>query len=112
MPGIEPACSITLTSGVDAHNPLRGCANTVTVNNGIEGFLYMASNSLSNGTASITLVAHAQGVDFLLEGAKDRNGNPFDVSSWLCHERAARTAAKGVSADPIISLVRGTSHGP
>lgn len=30
--------SITLTGGVDARNPLRGCANTVTVNNAVEGF--------------------------------------------------------------------------
>jgi intracellular sulfur oxidation DsrE/DsrF family protein len=28
-------------------------------------------------TAKITVVAHAQGVDFLMEGAKDRNGSPY-----------------------------------
>jgi len=28
-------------------------------------------------TAKITVVAHAQGVDFLLEGAKDKNGSPY-----------------------------------
>jgi uncharacterized protein len=27
--------------------------------------------------AKITAVAHAQGVDFLMEGAKDRNDNPY-----------------------------------
>jgi NAD(P)-dependent dehydrogenase (short-subunit alcohol dehydrogenase family) len=41
--------SITLTSGVDAHNPLRGCANTVTVNNGIEGFVRGAALELQRG---------------------------------------------------------------
>ena len=41
--------SITLTSGVDAHNPLRGCANTVTVNNGIEGFARAAAVELPRG---------------------------------------------------------------
>ncbi|WP_342117872.1 short chain dehydrogenase [Pseudoduganella sp. OTU4001] len=41
--------SITLTSGVDAHNPLRGCANTVTVNNGIEGFARGAAIELPRG---------------------------------------------------------------
>lgn len=41
--------SITLTSGVDAHNPLRGCANTVTVNNGIEGFARGAAVELQRG---------------------------------------------------------------
>lgn len=41
--------SITLTSGVDAHNPLRGCANTVTVNNAIEGFACGAAVELQRG---------------------------------------------------------------
>jgi NAD(P)-dependent dehydrogenase (short-subunit alcohol dehydrogenase family) len=41
--------SITLTSGVDAHNPLRGCANTVTVNNAIEGFAQGAAVELQRG---------------------------------------------------------------
>lgn len=41
--------SITLTSGVDAHNPLRGCANTVTVNNAIEGFACGAAVELRRG---------------------------------------------------------------
>jgi intracellular sulfur oxidation DsrE/DsrF family protein len=27
----------------------------------------------------ITVVTHAAGIDFLLEGAKDRNGNPYDA---------------------------------
>lgn len=29
--------------------------------------------------AKITVVTHAAGIDFLLEGAKDRNGNPYDA---------------------------------
>ncbi|KQV54121.1 MULTISPECIES: short chain dehydrogenase [unclassified Duganella] len=41
--------SITLTSGVDAHNPLRGCANTVAVNHGIEGFARGAAIELPRG---------------------------------------------------------------
>ena len=28
-------------------------------------------------TAQVTVVTHAQGVDFLMEGAKDRNGSPY-----------------------------------
>ncbi len=31
-------------------------------------------------SAKITVVTHAQGVDFLMEGAKDRNDNPFDAT--------------------------------
>ncbi|MBL0140875.1 MAG: DsrE family protein [Betaproteobacteria bacterium] len=30
--------------------------------------------------AKIIVVAHGPGIDFLLEGAKDKNGNPFDVT--------------------------------
>jgi intracellular sulfur oxidation DsrE/DsrF family protein len=26
------------------------------------------------------VVAHAQGVDFLFDGAKDRNGNPYNIA--------------------------------
>jgi len=31
----------------------------------------------TDSTAKITVVAHAQGVDFLMEGAKDKNGSPY-----------------------------------
>ena len=31
-------------------------------------------------TAQITVVTLGQGVDFLMDGAKDRNGNPFDAT--------------------------------
>jgi intracellular sulfur oxidation DsrE/DsrF family protein len=31
-------------------------------------------------TAQITLVSHANGVDFLMLDAKDRNGNPYEIA--------------------------------
>jgi intracellular sulfur oxidation DsrE/DsrF family protein len=31
-------------------------------------------------TALITVVTHANGVDFLMEDAKDRNGNPYELA--------------------------------
>ena len=31
-------------------------------------------------TAKIVVVTHGPGIDFLLDGAKDKNGNPFDAS--------------------------------
>ncbi|MEY2686222.1 MAG: hypothetical protein RL375_420, partial [Pseudomonadota bacterium] len=31
-------------------------------------------------TAKITVVTHAQGVDFLMTDAKDRNGNPYEIA--------------------------------
>jgi intracellular sulfur oxidation DsrE/DsrF family protein len=30
--------------------------------------------------AKIVVVTHASGIDFLLDGAKDKNGNPFDAT--------------------------------
>jgi intracellular sulfur oxidation DsrE/DsrF family protein len=33
-----------------------------------------------NPKAHIVVVAHARGVDYLFKGAKDRNGNPYDVA--------------------------------
>jgi intracellular sulfur oxidation DsrE/DsrF family protein len=32
-----------------------------------------------NPQARIVVVTHAQGVDFLMEGAKDRGGNPYNI---------------------------------
>jgi intracellular sulfur oxidation DsrE/DsrF family protein len=32
-----------------------------------------------NPEAQIVVVTHALGVDFLMEGAKDKNGNPYNV---------------------------------
>ena len=33
-----------------------------------------------NPKARIVVVTHAQGVDFLFEGARDKNGNPYNVA--------------------------------
>jgi intracellular sulfur oxidation DsrE/DsrF family protein len=33
-----------------------------------------------NPKAKIVVVTHAQGVDFLFEGARDKNGNPYSVA--------------------------------
>lgn len=38
-----------------------------------------------NPQAKIVVVTHAQGVDFLMEGAKDKNGNPLQHSGGGLH---------------------------
>ena len=39
-----------------------------------------ASNHLdADPTAKITFVTHSKGIDFLLEGAADKNGNPYNI---------------------------------
>ena len=50
-------------------------------------------NELSvDPTAKIVLVSHAKGVDFLMDGAKDKNGNPYNIP-------VEALAAKGVTFD-------------
>jgi len=34
----------------------------------------------TDASAQITVVTHAQGVDFLMTDAKDRNGNPYEIA--------------------------------
>lgn len=50
-------------SGVQATNALRNIGNHLEV----------------NPQAKIIVVTHAQGVDFLMEGAKDKGGNPYNI---------------------------------
>jgi uncharacterized protein len=45
------------------------------------GALRNAGNHLdTDPTAQITIVTHALGVDFLMQDAKDRNGNPYEIA--------------------------------
>lgn len=54
----------------------------------INGGLEQATDGLRNirnhleadPTAKIVVVTHFKGIDFLLEGAKDKNGNPYDAA--------------------------------
>ena len=50
-------------SKVQAVNALRNIGNHLEV----------------NPQAKVVVVTHAQGVDFLFDGAKDANGNPFNI---------------------------------
>jgi intracellular sulfur oxidation DsrE/DsrF family protein len=50
-------------TGAQAVNALRNVGNHLEV----------------NPKAQIVIVTHAQGVDFLMEGAKDRGGNPYNI---------------------------------
>ena len=41
-------------------------------------------------SAQITVVTHAQGVDFLMNDAKDRNGNPYEIAVQQLVKRGVR----------------------
>jgi hypothetical protein len=73
---------------------VAGCATTGGPGGGPDKVAYhlndglpQASNGLRNirnhlevnPKAKIVVVAHALGVDFLMKGAKDKNGNPYEV---------------------------------
>jgi hypothetical protein len=45
-----------------------------------------------NPKAHIVVVTHAQGMDFLMDGAKDKNGNPYNI-------RVEELEARGVKFD-------------
>jgi intracellular sulfur oxidation DsrE/DsrF family protein len=51
-------------TGAQAANALRNVGNHLEV----------------NPKAKIVVVTHAQGVDFLFDGARDRNGNPYNIA--------------------------------
>ena len=51
-------------------------------------------------TAKIVIVSHALGVDFLMENAKDKNGNPYNIP-------VEALAAKGVTFDVCEITLKG-----
>ena len=78
-------CLVTAFSGIgfaaEAGEPVKVVYH---ISEGLE----QASNGLRNirnhlsvdPTARIVVVTHAGGINFLLEGAKDKNGNPYDAA--------------------------------
>ena len=75
---------------------LAGCAGTSLkdpvgpdkvvyhLNSGLEqsadGLRNIRNHLEVNPKAHIVVVAHARGVDYLMKGAKDKNGNPFETA--------------------------------
>lgn len=45
-----------------------------------------------NPKARIIVVTHARGVDFLLDGAKDKNGNPYNIRVEELNQRGVQFA--------------------
>jgi intracellular sulfur oxidation DsrE/DsrF family protein len=61
-------------TGAQAANALRNVNNHLEV----------------NPQAKIVVVTHAQGVDFLFNGAKDRNGNPYNIAVEELKDRGVK----------------------
>ncbi|HEX9398390.1 MAG TPA: DsrE family protein [Burkholderiales bacterium] len=87
MKSIALAALIVLSgcaaTGASVTDPIGPDKVVYHLNSGLE----QASNGLRNirnhlevnPKAHIVVVAHAQGVDYLMKGKKDANGNPYDV---------------------------------
>jgi intracellular sulfur oxidation DsrE/DsrF family protein len=51
-----------------------------TASQALGGLRNVKNHLDTDPTALITVVTHANGVDFLMEDAKDRNGNPYELT--------------------------------
>ena len=47
--------------------------------NALAALRYIRNHVEASPKAKIVLVAHGPGIDFLLDGAKDKNGNPYEL---------------------------------
>lgn len=78
--GLLAACLVAISAASVAAEAVKVVYH---VNEGLE----QASNALRNirnhltadPAAKIVVVTHAGGINFLLEGAKDKNGSPYDA---------------------------------
>lgn len=74
-------CALLFAAFAQAQAPIK---TVYHLNEGLE----QASNALRNignhlsvdPSAKIVVVTHARGVDFLIDGTKDKNGNPYDIA--------------------------------
>lgn len=80
---------------------LGGCATDLTASSHPDKVVYHINDSTSataalrnvgnhldvNPQAQIVVVTHALGVDFLMDGARDKNGNPYNVAVETLAER-------------------------
>src|SRR3954453_1477576 len=71
-------------AGTSVQNPVGPDKVVYHLNSGLEqaadGLRNIRNHLEVNPKAHIVVVAHARGVDYLMRGAKDKNGNPFDVA--------------------------------
>lgn len=80
---IVSACATTQRNDAAVHNPIGEDRVVYHVNDSAaqaSAAIRNINNHLEvNPKAKIVVVTHANGVDFLFDGAKDRNGNPYNI---------------------------------
>ena len=71
-------------AGISSQDPVGPDKIVYHLNSGLEqasdGLRNIRNHLEVNPKAHIVVVAHARGVDYLMKGAKDRNGNPYDAA--------------------------------
>src|SRR5438552_17527403 len=71
-------------AGISSQDPVGPDKVVYHLNSGLEqasdGLRNIRNHLEVNPKAQIVVVGHALGVDYLMKGAKDRNGNPYDVA--------------------------------
>jgi intracellular sulfur oxidation DsrE/DsrF family protein len=87
-------CATPPSGGGVASNPIGPDKVVYHLNAGLEqatnGLRNVRNHLEVNPKAQIVVVAHAQGVDYLLKDKKDANGNPFEVSVQELKEQGVR----------------------
>ncbi len=77
-------CATTTQTGSAVGNPVGPDKVVYHLNAGLEqatnGLRNIRNHLEVNPKAQIVVVAHAQGVDYLMKDKKDANGNPFEVT--------------------------------
>src|SRR5256885_17158320 len=71
-------------AGISSQDPVGPDKVVYHLNSGLEqaadGLRNIRNHLEVNPKAHIVVVAHARGVDYLMKGAKDKNGNPFEAA--------------------------------
>ncbi len=77
-------CATTTNTGGTTSNPIGPDKVVYHLNAGLDqatnGLRNVRNHLEVNPKAQIVVVAHAQGVDYLMKDKKDANGNPYEVT--------------------------------
>lgn len=77
-------CATNTSTGSTASNPVGPDKVVYHLNSGLEqatnGLRNVRNHLEVNPKAQIVVVAHAQGVDYLMKDKRDANGNPYEIT--------------------------------
>src|SRR5258708_23515958 len=95
------ACAaLGLAAAAPAVDPVGPDKVVYHLNSGLEqashGLRNIRNHLEVNPKAQIVVVAHARGVDYLMKGAKDRNGNPYHAAVEKLPNEGARFDLYGI----------------